>query len=160
MDRAIKRLYVSAYQAWLFNQVVAARIDGLDRLMVGDLAWRHANGAAFLVEDAAEEQPRCDAFEISPSGPLFGYRMTEAQGEPGDMERQPLLDAGLTPEDFRAPAAQKARGARRPLRFGLADVVVDSGQDGDGPYIELRFALPSGCYATTVLREVCKADMA
>ena len=50
---------------------VARRLQRIDQLLVGDLAWRHANGAVFRVEDAALEQPRCDAFEISPSGPLF-----------------------------------------------------------------------------------------
>lgn len=77
IDRVMRRFYISAYQSDLFNRVVEARLpSGLDRLMDGDLAWLHANGAVFRVENAAAEQPRADAFEISATGPIFGYRMT------------------------------------------------------------------------------------
>ncbi len=152
----LKRLYISAFQSYLFNAVVATRLSTLDRLMTGDLAWRHANGAVFTVEDAAVEQPRCDAFEISPSGPLFGYRMTEPQGEPGEIEARILAGAQLEPGDFRASGAHKVKGARRPLRFRPDDFSADTGSDERGDYIELRFALRSGCYATSLLRELCK----
>ncbi|MHC4836225.1 MAG: tRNA pseudouridine(13) synthase TruD, partial [Planctomycetota bacterium] len=45
-----------------------------------------------MVEDAAVEQPRCDAFEISPTGPLIGNRMKSLTGPAGEIEN-PLLDA-------------------------------------------------------------------
>ena len=63
VDRTLKQLYIAAYQAWLFNQVVAARIDTLDKLMLGDLAWRHANGAVFRVEDVDKEIGRASCRE-------------------------------------------------------------------------------------------------
>ena len=56
----LKKLYLSALQSFLFDQTVAARIDKIDRLMAGDLACKHVNGACFLVEDAAAEQGRAD----------------------------------------------------------------------------------------------------
>ena len=34
-------------QSRLFNQVVAERLDSIDRLMDGDLAYKHDNGAVF-----------------------------------------------------------------------------------------------------------------
>jgi len=43
------------------------------------------------------------------------------------------------------------------LRFQPHEVDVDAGQDDAGPHVLLSFYLESGCYATTVLREVCKA---
>ena len=61
IPRELKRLFVSAYQSHLFNQLVDARIDELDKLWEGDLAFIHAKGAAFIVEDASAEQPRSDA---------------------------------------------------------------------------------------------------
>ena len=36
------------------------------------------------------------------------------------------------------------------------DWLTSRGVDANGPYIELRFTLPSGCYATAVLTEICK----
>ncbi len=158
VEPQMRRFYVSAYQSQFFNQVVAHRIGGLDRLMAGDLAWRHANGAVFRVEDVEREQPRCTAFEISPSGPLFGERMSDPQGEPGEIERQVLAEEGLTPEAWKQ-GPHRATGGRRPLRFQPRDSAVEAGQDDSGPFVVLHFSLESGCYATTVLREICKAEV-
>ncbi len=161
IDRSVKRLYVSAYQSWLFNQVLAERLrlDALDKLWPGDLAWLHEKGAVFLVEDAAVEQPRADRLEISPSGPLFGSRTTMPQGRAGQMETALLASQEVTPEHFRNVKGQKVRGARRPLRFPLSDLEFATGEDEHGGYFELRFYLPAGCYATSLLREICKTDV-
>ena len=156
LDRKMRQFYLSAYQSHLFNQIVARRIDALDRLMAGDLAWRHPQGAVFAVEDPAREQPRCDAFEISPTGPLFGHRMSMPAGEPGEWERQLLADTGMTLDSFRDGPDRTTQGSRRPVRFQPHEARADGGCDDAGDYIELRFRLESGCYATTVLREICK----
>lgn len=158
IDRQAKRFYVSAYQSILFNQVVAQRIQRLDQLFAGDLAWRHPQGAVFRVEDVDREQPRCTAFEISPTGPLFGQRMSEPQGEPGEMERALLAAESLTPDDWIEEGKRKTPGTRRPLRFQPAEAAIDTGCDDAGPYVEVRFMLESGCYATTMLREICKGS--
>jgi tRNA pseudouridine13 synthase len=156
LDRNLLRFYVSAYQSHLFNQLVAARIDALDRLQTGDLAWRHANGAVFTVEDPEREQPRADALEISPSGPLFGRRMTRPGGEPGRAEDELLARNEHTHDDFGQRGPLQWRGGRRPLRVPLEGFELRAGEDDAGPCLELRFALPPGSYATAVLREVLK----
>lgn len=154
IDPASRAFFVSAYQSHLFNRVLALRIrDGLDRLHVGDLAWIHVSGAVFKVVDPAVEQPRADAFEISPSGPLFGYRMTWPEGQPGEREHQVLAEEGLAPEDFRTNAL-RIKGMRRALRFRTSAAQVRLGADERGAYLEFRFTLPRGCYATVLLREL------
>ncbi len=87
VDQRIRRLWISSLQSELFNAVVARRIQSLDKLLSGDLAEKQDNGAVFRVQDAAAEQPRCDAFEISPTGPLIGYRMTAPEGEALQIEQ-------------------------------------------------------------------------
>jgi len=156
LDAQMRKFYVSAFQSYLFNQVVARRIDALDRLQVGDLAWRHPQGAVFRVENLEAEQPRCDAFEISPTGPLYGAKMQLPAGLLGQIERDVLAEAGLTLESWRQERDRKTRGARRPLRFQPHEAHVHAGRDDAGPYLELTFMLESGCYATAVLREICK----
>ena len=158
VDKRMQQFYLSAFQSQLFNQIVAQRINRLDRLDVGDLAWRHPQGAVFRVEDLAAEQPRCDAFEISPTGPLFGPKMQTPTGAPAEMEQALLDQTNLTAESWRQGPARKTRGARRPLRFQPQDATVDTGTDDLGHYIELAFQLESGCYATCVLREICKSN--
>ncbi len=155
VDKSVRRLFVSAYQSYLFNQVVARRLPDLDRLMLGDLAWRHDNGAVFRVEDAGIEQPRCDAFEISPTGPIFGHRMTAPTGAPGAMEQAVLQEEGVTLDAW-GEGPRRVKGGRRPLRFRPYEPAVDAGTDDAGTYIRLRFTLDPGCYATTILREICK----
>lgn len=158
VHHTLRKLYVSSVQSELFNRVLARRIAAIDRLQDGDIAWKHRNGASFLVEDAALEQPRCDAFEISPTGPLPGRRTTEAQGEPGRLEEELMHEAGLTREQMRIRDGTKLDGARRPLRVPPADATIDAGQDDRGPFLHLSFALPPGAYATNVTREICKTD--
>ncbi|RMF71657.1 MAG: tRNA pseudouridine(13) synthase TruD, partial [Planctomycetota bacterium] len=154
IDKNLRRFYVSAFQSYLFNQVVARRMaTGLHRLVQGDLAWRHANGAVFEVLDVATEQPRADAFEISPSGPLFGYRMTQPKGRAAEIENAVLAEAELQAEDFRAPKL-RVKGARRALRCPVRGASIRLGADDRGAYLELRFELPRGSYATSLLREL------
>jgi tRNA pseudouridine13 synthase len=158
VDHTLRRFYISAFQSELFNRVLARRIAEIDRVEVGDIAWKHANGACFRVEDAAAEQPRADRFEISPTGPLFGRRMTEASGEPGELESAVLAGTELAKEQLFAPESGRLEGARRPLRVPLQGAEVESAMDERGPYLLVTFFLPAGAYATNVLREICKTE--
>jgi tRNA pseudouridine13 synthase len=157
IEERLRRLWVSALQSSLFNQVVALRIGSLDKILNGDLAYKHENGAVFLVEDAAAEQPRADRFEISPTGPLLGYRMTLPHGEPLALEEKILAENSLKPADFRAEGRLKVKGARRPLRIKPADMEMSSGVDEHGSYITVAFSLPAGSFATILLRELMKS---
>jgi tRNA pseudouridine13 synthase len=159
-DKKLRRFYISAYQSQLFNQVVAQRLESLDRLEQGDLAWRHPQGAVFLVEDVTREQPRCDEFEISPTGPLFGYKMRRPQGPSDELEQTIIQQQGMTPDDWRESGKHRVKGGRRPLRFQPRQASATAGEDDLGPFIEVQFMLEAGCYATTVLREICKTDEA
>jgi tRNA pseudouridine13 synthase len=158
IDEKLRKLWISALQSRMFNEVVAQRIGGLDRLMDGDLAYIHDNGACFLVESAITEQARCDAFEISATGPLVGYRMTLPQGEPLRIEEEQLANDDLTPASFRSSDYGRIKGARRPLRVKPTDMELSAGADDFGPYITVAFSLPAGSYATVLLRELMKSD--
>jgi tRNA pseudouridine13 synthase len=159
IDIRLKKFFVNAYQSYLFNQVLAVRIHELDQVRTGDLAYKHVNGAVFRVEDEAAEAPRAAAFEISPTGPIFGYRMTEAEGRAREIEDAVLAGQGLTLDVFRSGREMKFHGARRPLRFAPEDLTTEFGADEHGACLELRLTLPSGCYATMVLREICKQEL-
>src|SRR5260370_644503 len=97
MDQRLRRLWLQALQSRIFNDVVAKRIESLDRIMDGDFAYNHENGACFLVESAALDQPRADRFEVSPSGPLIGFRVSLPTGEPLPTHPQPFPPHGLSP---------------------------------------------------------------
>ena len=158
IDKRMRRFYISAFQSLIFNEVLTHRIETIDRVVVGDLAEKMDSGGIFTVEDAEAEQARADAFEISPTGPIVGYRGSLATGLPGEAERAAMEEHGITQEDFRHVGAAKAKGSRRALRAKIDDLSVQAGEDEHGQYLQVGLALPSGCYATTVLREVMKTE--
>jgi len=158
LDRSLLRFYTSAYQSWLFNAVLAQRVSEVDRVLEGDLAWLHRNGAVFVVKDLAIDAPRAERLEISASGPLFGVRMTSPLGVPLELERRVLETEGHALEAFTRPGPHQWQGGRRPLRFPLSDASCASGSDEHGGFVELRFTAPPGCYATAALREIFKRD--
>lgn len=157
VDHKLARLWVSALQSRMFNDVVAKRIDSLNKLLPGDLAWKHENGAVFPVEQPEIEQPRCDAFEISPTGPLLGYRMTLPAGEALAVEKSCFEAAGLKSGDFRRAGELKVKGARRPLRVRPSDVEIAAGVDEHGAHVTVAFTLPPGSFATVLIGEITKS---
>lgn len=161
VGKRMLRLYASAYQSHLFNAVLARRIEMsiMDVLIAGDLAWKHDTEALFAVDDPATEQPRLQRFEVSPTGPLVGQRMREVGGEAAELEAAALAEAGLQPRALDSAAMRPLTGRRRPLRFRLTEWALEEGRDDRGEYLELRFALPPGCYATAVLRELGKGEI-
>jgi len=156
IDEKLRRLWVSSLQSHMFNAVLAKRIATIDQVMIGDLAYKHDNGACFHVEDVAVEQPRAEAFEISPTGPLLGYRMTAPTGEPGALEQAVFDEAKISPKDFRNDGIDRVKGARRPLRVQPKDLEISAGVDEHGPHITTAFSLPAGSFATVLLRELMK----
>jgi tRNA pseudouridine13 synthase len=152
----LTRLWVSALQSRVFNRVVEKRIASLGKLVEGELAFRHDNGAVFKVEDIATEQSRADAFLISPSGPLPGHRMTQPSGEALAIEQQAAGEVGAG--DLDQMGLGRFAGARRALRVRPEETTLSSGTDEHGPHITLAFTLPAGSFATVLLREVMKVD--
>ncbi len=158
VDKHLRGFFVSAFQSSLFNHCLVARMPRIDMLLDGDMACKHINGACFTVEDAALEQPRCDAFEISPTGPLLGHRMYKLAGPAGAIEN-PILDAaGLTDDHLTTMQHFGGRGGRRTLRFQPRNAVISTPADARGPCLQLQFELDPGCYATGVIREITKSD--
>ena len=147
----LRKLYLSAYQAFLFNRILEMRTPCLEKLLEGDIAVKHDNGAPFLVADATIEQSRANAFEISPSGPIFGYKMRLPTGSALALETSLLEDEGVRFEAFRKVVGIRLPGTRRPLRMPM-QLPEEVAVNGEG--VCLNFTLPAGGYATVVLEEL------
>jgi len=149
----MKKLYLSAVQSFLFDQVVAGRIGKVDEVVKGDLACKHVNGACFLVEDAALEQGRAAAFEISASGPMFGCKMKRPEGDAWELESEVLKQAGLEMSQFDLSGGLRMEGERRPLRVPAGELSWSASGDS----VTVDFTLPKGSYATSLIREITKS---
>lgn len=160
-----RRLFLNALQSAVFNEVLDRRIESgtLGSLAEGDLAWKHDSGSVFAVDAEVlgnpDTQERLDALAISPSGPMWGEKMSRASGSVEEAEIAALAKFELTPEDFAKSFHSKlVPGVRRPLRTPITDCEVEGGIDEHGGYVRLAFDLPAGSYATAVLREVMKTN--
>lgn len=153
-DRFLRRLALSALQASLFNRWLAERLaDGLfAAALAGDPLKKLESGGLFLCEDPAADGPRVASFEVSPAGPMFGHKLKPAAGEPAAREARVLEAEGLTLADF-ARGGGEAEGTRRAARLPVA-VALEAAPEG----YRARFELPSGSYATVVLRELMKDE--
>lgn len=151
-------LYVAGFQSQLFNAYLKSRLATMGQLSLGEVATIHRNGASFLVEDPAAENLRAEAFEISPSGPLFGKKLLRpAEGSSARaLEDELMAEAGVDETLWSEAGIGRAPlGSRRALRIPLGGVGVE--REGDD--LRITFELPKGCYATAVLEELFKRQI-
>ncbi len=165
IDQAVLRYYVSAFQSAIFNRVLDERLSAgtLDRLVAGDLAFKHENGAVFAVDEGvlsdADTAGRALRLEISPTGPMWSGAMMRAGGDVDAMELSAFASTGVTLEQlgaFTERAGQLIEGKRRALRVPLTVPMVEGGVDEHGAFIRVAFDLPRGSFATAVLPEIMK----
>ena len=150
-NRRAARFLVSALQAQVFNEVLRTRPLPLDRVECGDVAVVVASGGLFVVEDEARENERVARFEISPTGPIFGRKVTLPSGAPADREALVQTALGVPSlSELVLPRGLSLRGARRPLRVCPQNLEV--GEEGDA--LTFCFELPAGSYATVLLEEL------
>jgi tRNA pseudouridine13 synthase len=164
----LQRLFVNAAQSFLFNRIVSERLRrGLpfDRPVAGDVVC-FADGDApdELYAPDMDRIQRVDADRVSivsrhcargrafVTAPLVGTETEPGSGEPGEIEREVLDAAGIEPANFELPGEFDSSGTRRAisLRTDL-DVTFEGGDP------RFAFALPSGSYATVLLREFLKS---
>jgi tRNA pseudouridine13 synthase len=150
-----RKLYVSAYQAQLFNRMLEARLrDGtLRRALLGDLMRKADSGGLFVCREPEVDQSRVERGEIVATGPILGWKMQRPEGEVDAAEQAVLAAEGLGLDSFRR-LGSIAEGTRRPY----AVPVTDASCSIEGPVVELSFILPSGSYATVLLDEVMKSS--
>ncbi|BBM81710.1 tRNA pseudouridine(13) synthase TruD [Candidatus Uabimicrobium amorphum] len=151
IPRKIKYFFVCAYQSYLFNRSLVQRLPQIDILFTGDLAMLHPSRSVFLVEDGEKEQTRCLRNEISPTGPMYGYKMICPLERQRAVEDQILREENLDVQLFRN---YKIKGERRSYRFFIVDAQVNETLNA----INVKFFLRKGCYATVVLREIMKVN--
>jgi tRNA pseudouridine13 synthase len=148
-----RKLLVSALQSSIFNALLAARVRAgeLGRIVDGDLVRKQDSGGLFVADDLDEVQARADRFEVSATGPMVGAEMRWPEREARRREEEAMAAAGLEHahlERFR----RAGRGTRRPYRIAVREAEVRP----DAAGVVVAFTLPSGAYATEVIRELTR----
>ncbi|MFH1470944.1 MAG: tRNA pseudouridine(13) synthase TruD, partial [Candidatus Micrarchaeota archaeon] len=141
LPRGISLMFVHSYQSYLFNRALSEKIKGGGGLDIGEY---NCLPNEFGFPDLAT---RADSGYLV--GKLIGY-----ESELGGFEKQILEEEGIRLEDFRMRSFPElsSKGWFRAMTCPLNDFSFK--EDG----CEFRFSLPSGSYATMVMREFLTED--
>jgi tRNA pseudouridine13 synthase len=131
LPKKLRRMLVHAYQSYLFNRILSRLIaDGMD-IKGKDI-------------------------------PLFGYASNFSPGRQGEIEQEVLEEEGIALENFRIkslpelamPGSKRRAAVKAEISYTLAQDELHSGMKK----LVVRFFLPPGSYATSLLREYMKAE--
>ena len=151
VDRTLRSLLLSAARAEVFNAVLAARVErgAWDTALAGEL-WNLAGSRSWFGPEPWNDAlaARLAAFDIHPSGPLWGAGPHPAAAAVAALEQE---IAATLPELCAGLVAAGLQQERRALRLHPAALDWSWHQDAA---LELRFTLPAGAYATVVVREL------
>lgn len=155
IDPHKRGLYLSAARSEIFNRILGERVSAghWDRAIRGDV-FMFSDSRSFFKPDEIDEAvlQRVNDHAIHPSAVLWGQEPSTAMEEALQLE---IRVANQLQDLAQGLAASGMETARRPLRLCPTDLAwqfIDPGT------LELRFSLPAGAYATTVLRELVVTD--
>ena len=124
----------------------------------------------------------CRLGRLAVTGALPGGDNHLSSGKPGDIERSVISEMQLLKQDWKVIGIPRltSKGSRRPITVQFSDFSVEQAgdieperlsprmiegpRDGeqwhpDGCSLRLRFSLPSGTYATVLMREFMRAPL-
>ncbi|QOJ79694.1 tRNA pseudouridine(13) synthase TruD [Infirmifilum lucidum] len=161
----IRKLFVGAYQAYLFNKVLSKRIER-------GLSWVYASpgdyvgvapgsaGSGHMPVLMANDTNLDKVNKLIHDGraflllPIFGYNTHLSQGEEGEIEKEVLREENIDVRSFYVKSLPEASSAGSYRPSNLSPLDLDVKVDSEG--VVFSFALKKGMYATTLLREIVK----
>ena len=90
LPKPLQRMFVHAYQSYLFNEAVSNRVEmGINSYVEGDIV---IDNEEHIVRDKTPEefQELIETFQASPTCPLYGTKVPFAGGKVGEMEENIL----------------------------------------------------------------------
>jgi tRNA pseudouridine13 synthase len=156
-DKKKRGIYLSAARSYLFNQAIHQRIehDYFSVLSSGDVCMLAGTQSVFVVDDVDDTLlARMEEKDIDITAPMWGSGELMTRAEPLIFEQQV---AKQCPEIVEGLPKFGLKQERRRIRLSLSEtrIEVDRADENiEGCTVTLHFFLPSGCYATTILREL------
>ncbi|HWQ44842.1 MAG TPA: tRNA pseudouridine(13) synthase TruD [Methanosarcina barkeri] len=173
LPKNLYRMFVHGYQSYIYNIIICRRIEKglpLNKAVEGDIVcFKNDVGLpdSSKIEKVTAETvnamnrliKRNRAFITAP---LPGYNTEFASGIPGEIEQEVIQElkvplAGFNIEEI---PEMSSKGIRREVLLQVEpkfEVAEDELNPGKSKAV-LKFMLPKGSYATTVLREYMKVD--
>ena len=164
----LQKLFVHSYQSYLFNKMVSSRLargfpltTGFD----GDRVWVPDKGRVRTVvpKNIEEVNQSLTAGSASVQMPVPGYETELSDGVIGQVEHEVLMSEGVDLAAFKIDSCPRlaSKGVMRniALPVDIGFTVAPDELTNDHMKVELRFFLPKGDYATSVLREIMKTRL-
>jgi tRNA pseudouridine13 synthase len=167
LPKDLSRLYVHAYQSYLFNRTLSERVRrgiSLHRPVVGDytmpVTGRISTVRPVTQETVSQMEEAVLAGKRTLMMPIIGYDFVHVplEGEPGEILTSILSEENISPSQFRIkdlPHLSSRGTFRKPLvqpdgfQTSLKEVPAH-------PAIQMTFDLVKGSYASVVMREFIK----
>ena len=152
VQRHERSLLLSAARSQLFNSVLSQRVEAgdWDAAREGEVWMLDGRHSIFGPEPLTPELvARAVAHDIHPTGPLWGRGALRSTGDTAALE-QSIAAAGQALADGLEQAGLEQE--RRSLRLCPQGVEWE----WSATSLSVAFALPAGCYATAVLRELAR----
>lgn len=149
-SRHKKSLYLSAARSFLFNEIVSRRVENntWNSLISGDVAVLDNTRSFFVIHAIDNEtQSRLQQGDIHPSAPLWGNGEPLSSGKVRDLEGEVIHANAEFSEGLVEQGLLQDRRAMRLFASNLEYQLTAAN-------LVLKFSLPAGTYATSVLREI------
>ena len=161
---SLQGLFVHAAQSYLFNLIVSRRMESgisLTEAIPGDIVcFTRETEALGRIPDIEQQQIVTDrrttvinrhmrAGRALLTAPLIGTETDLGTGDPAALISEVMAETGITRADFDLPQPFHSTGTRRALLL-FPDISVSTDP------LSFSFGLPSGSYATVVMREYLK----
>ncbi|NOR51306.1 MAG: tRNA pseudouridine(13) synthase TruD [Gammaproteobacteria bacterium] len=151
-DRSKRGIYLSAVRSYLFNRLLSLRVDAdnWDQVIDGDWVWTAEDTRGFTFDSGnSQHQELFAKAKLIAAGPLWGDGKPLTQRDANRFEQEIA-----EPESFWIEGLKAARmdQGRRKLQVRVDDLQWYWDEDA----LTLEFSLPSGSYATSLLREFCQ----
>jgi tRNA pseudouridine13 synthase len=151
----IRRLFVQAYQAYIFNRSLSIAVLNGENVLKskdGDLCFEIENSSIF--GRIRKYNSSTDLYsQTVPAIRLIGYTFQPGKGRFDTITEEIMSIEGVTPREFYIKEMQElsAQGGFRQAPLWSKDFTFRGS-------LTVCFKLPKGSYATTLLRELMKPD--
>jgi tRNA pseudouridine13 synthase len=151
----IRRLFVQAYQAYIFNRSLSVAVlndENVLKSKEGDLCFEIENSSVFGRIRKFNSSSDSNSQTV-PAIRLIGYTFQPGKGRFDTITEKIMSMEGITPREFYIKEMQElsAQGGFRQAPLWSKDFTFRGS-------LTVCFKLPKGSYATTLLRELMKPD--
>jgi tRNA pseudouridine13 synthase len=168
----LRKLFVQAYQSFLFNRFLSERIRQgipLDEAQIGDYVVKldeHGLPTTEFTQVTASSlqtvKKALNEGKMRVAIPLVGVKQPPSQGVQGEIEQELLETENVSPQNFHISFMPEvtASGMLRPILAPAINLSIEeTSKDSENPSkrkTRLSFTLHRGSYATVLLREFMK----